>query len=163
MHEDLKFAGLLAPLDTPHHVRADEASPFREGVVLDKCNKDGSESFVHIGMRKDARLDRKLRPGMRVTVKLDKANADPAKKNHAGVAVAPSAPREELGLYWGYSTRLAASLGEVFEKCPFPEGYDLTLGTSERGTSTVDDDDFALRPYRHLLIVFGGVLGIEAR
>lgn len=35
--------------------------------------------------------------------------------------------------------------------------YDLTVGTSERGTVTVDDADFALPTYRHALIVFGGV------
>lgn len=35
--------------------------------------------------------------------------------------------------------------------------YDLTVGTSERGTVSVDDADFALPTYRHALIVFGGV------
>ena len=43
-----------------------------------------------------------------------------------------------LGFYWGYAVRLADSLSAVFSKCPFEGGYDLTLGTSERG-AVVDD------------------------
>jgi len=36
VHEDLKFVGLLNPLDAPHHLRKDEVSLYREGVVLKK-------------------------------------------------------------------------------------------------------------------------------
>ena len=52
--------------------------------------------------------------------------------------VAASAPREQLGLYWGYQVRLARNLGEVFTDSPYEEGYDLTIGTSERGDSVED-------------------------
>ncbi|CAM9498118.1 unnamed protein product [Choristocarpus tenellus] len=52
MHPSLRFAGLLNPLDAPHHVRADERSPFREGVVVDKPVKEMAGSFVEVGMRK---------------------------------------------------------------------------------------------------------------
>lgn len=45
----------------------------------------------------------------------------------------PSAPREEGGLYWGYSTRLAKGLSGLIRECPFDGGYDLKLGTSEHG------------------------------
>ncbi len=104
----------------------------------------------------------RLKPGIRVTVQFDEDNAKPSKKNHAGKATAPCAPRVEAGLYWGYETRLAGSLGDVFSGCPFPEGYDLTIGTSERGTISVNDECFVLRPFLRLLVVFGGVHGIEA-
>lgn len=50
MHPDLQFAGLLAPMDAPHHVRAEDHSPFREGVILDKTSKDGN-SLVNCGIR----------------------------------------------------------------------------------------------------------------
>ncbi len=33
VHKDLKNAGLLNPLDTPHHLRANEFSKYREGIV----------------------------------------------------------------------------------------------------------------------------------
>jgi methyltransferase len=49
MHPDLQFAGLLAPIDAPHHVRADDHCPYREGVVLDKKMPRGS--LVNCGIR----------------------------------------------------------------------------------------------------------------
>jgi Putative RNA methyltransferase len=50
MHPDLQFAGLLAPVDAPHHVRADDRCPFREGVVLDK-HSGNKGSLVNCGIR----------------------------------------------------------------------------------------------------------------
>jgi hypothetical protein len=50
MHPDLQFAGLLAPVDAPHHVRAEDHSPYREGVVLPQKSKDGA-SLVNCGIR----------------------------------------------------------------------------------------------------------------
>lgn len=47
---------------------------------------------------------------------------DPSRKSYFGKAVAPSAPREELGLYWGYQTRLASGLADVIAGCPFKGG-----------------------------------------
>lgn len=44
--------GLLNPLDSPHHMRVDEDSEYREGVVLDRPTKPGRGSFVNCGMRK---------------------------------------------------------------------------------------------------------------
>lgn len=52
MHPSLRLAGLLNPLDAPHHMRADDLCPFREGVVLDRTIKKGAGSFVDIGKRK---------------------------------------------------------------------------------------------------------------
>ena len=62
------------------------------------------------------------------------------------MVVSPSAPRTEEGLYWGYSVRLASSFGAVFTQSPYREGYDVTIGTSERGTSV---DDLELPNFRY--------------
>lgn len=78
-----------------------------------------------------------------------------------GTVVSPSAPREDNGMYWGYMTRLASSINDVFDGCPFEGGYDLKIGTSERGDKTVEEKSFKLPNYEHSLIVFGGVAGIE--
>lgn len=48
MHPDLQFAGLLPPLDMPHHLRRGDVVPFREGVVVESdasagANGDGEE------------------------------------------------------------------------------------------------------------------------
>uniref|UniRef100_H3C881 SPOUT domain containing methyltransferase 1 n=1 Tax=Tetraodon nigroviridis TaxID=99883 RepID=H3C881_TETNG len=51
-HQDLQYAGLLNPLDSPHHMRTDDECEYREGVVLDRPTKAGQGSLVNCGMRK---------------------------------------------------------------------------------------------------------------
>ena len=60
------------------------------------------------------------------------------KKKLKGKVVSPSEPRRKAGLYWGYSVRLAGSLGAVFTECPYKDMYDLTIGTSEKGDNVSD-------------------------
>lgn len=50
MHPDLQFAGLLAPIDAPHHVREGDRSKYREGIVMTKYSPNGN-SFVNCGIR----------------------------------------------------------------------------------------------------------------
>ncbi|KAG7477265.1 hypothetical protein MATL_G00092360 [Megalops atlanticus] len=157
-HQDLQFAGLLNPLDSPHHMRVDEEAEFREGVVLDRPCKAGKGSFVNCGMRKEVQIDKQLQAGLRVTVSLNKVQ-NTESKVYKGVVVAPHIPRREGGLYWGYTVRLASCLSNVFTGCPHKEGYDLTIGTSERGSNI---DSVTLHPFKHLLVVFGGLQGLEA-
>uniref|UniRef100_A0A087YDJ8 28S rRNA (uridine-N(3))-methyltransferase n=1 Tax=Poecilia formosa TaxID=48698 RepID=A0A087YDJ8_POEFO len=158
VHKDLQYAGLLNPLDSPHHMRIDEESEYREGRVLNKPPKQGKGSLVNCGMRKDVRIDKQLQPDLRVTVKLSKTQNQESRL-YKGVVVAPHVPRTEGGLYWGYTVRLASCLSSVFTESPFKEGYDLTVGTSERGSSV---DQATLSPFKHLLVVFGGLQGLEA-
>lgn len=49
MHPDLQFAGLLPPLDAPHHLRRGDVASFREGVVVDDEVSEGG-SFVDCGV-----------------------------------------------------------------------------------------------------------------
>jgi predicted SPOUT superfamily RNA methylase MTH1 len=78
--------------------------------------------------------------------------------------------REEAGYYWGYTVRRAPSLSSVFSDCEYPSGYDYTLGTSERGvpiSSILPGNNYPAHnkvlpsSFKHLLLVFGGVAGIE--
>ncbi|KAI5612908.1 putative methyltransferase C9orf114-like [Silurus asotus] len=190
-HHDLQFAGLLNPLDSPHHMRIDEEAEFREGVVVDRPCKAGKGSFVNCGMRKEVQIDKQLQPGLRVTVRLNKNQISESRvykgvvvsphvprtegglywgysvrlasclksRVYKGVVVSPHVPRTEGGLYWGYSVRLASCLSAVMTECPFKDGYDLTIGTSEKGSNV---DDANLPPFRHMLVVFGGLQGLEA-
>ena len=87
---------------------------------------------VNIGLQKDCCIDKNLTAGVRVTVRLHKDLQSNCKQIRTEV-VSPSEPREKRGLYWGYSVRLADSLSTVFSQCPYKGGYDLTVGTSERG------------------------------
>ncbi|XP_034565987.1 putative methyltransferase C9orf114 homolog [Notolabrus celidotus] len=157
-HQDLQYAGLLNPLDSPHHMRIDDESDYREGIVLDRPTKQGKGSLVNCGMRKDVRIDKQLQSGLRVTVKLN-TTQNQESKLYKGVVVAPHIPRTEGGVYWGYSARLASCLSAVFTESPYKEGYDLTIGTSERGSHL---DQTSLSPFKHLLVVFGGLQGLEA-
>jgi predicted SPOUT superfamily RNA methylase MTH1 len=80
--------------------------------------------------------------------------------------IAPSVPREEAGYYWGYTVRRAASLSSIFTECPFEEGYDISIGTSERGQSLFNLlSSSAANPLptavSHALLVFGGLGGLE--
>ena len=54
MHPDLKYAGMLPPLDAPHHLRSTEWGPFREGVVRRSAKGEGS--WVDVGLDKDAHI-----------------------------------------------------------------------------------------------------------
>lgn len=57
---------------------------------------------------------------------------------------------------------MADSISAVFEQCPFSDdGYDLKIGTSERGSKSVEDKTFGLPKFKHSLLLFGGVAGIE--
>eukprot|EP00887_Chlorella_sp_A99_P003984 scaffold11.g3984.t1 len=166
MHADLKYAGVLPPLDAPHHLRASEWGPYREGVV--RRSDPGAGSFIDVGLDTDAHIPQAragaARVGARVTLRMGDA---PAKATVNGQQVLeaqlvlPTAPREEGGLYWGYVTRIAPTLEDML-RCPFSGGgYDLTLGTSERGERT-PARDLRLPRFRRLLLVLGGPDGLEA-
>ncbi|KAI4248387.1 MAG: hypothetical protein L6R40_000946 [Gallowayella cf. fulva] len=186
MHADLKLAGSLPSLDMPHHLRSAEWCRYREGVVIEKPTddeipkkkkkrqrQDGLEakeaSFVDVGLPQRIIVPADIPPNTRVTIKLSE---DPniVITNDGGPiaasAVAPEVPREKAGYYWGYGVRAASSLSAVITECSYSDGYDLTIGTSERGTpiteltrSTSNGD--GVPEFTHMLVIFGGVAGLE--
>ena len=81
------------------------------------ANVLAESSWAYVGLQKEVLVDKRLEPGLRVTVQLDKGSAN--SKRPRGKVVSPRAPRTEDGLYWGYTVRLADSLSAVFSKCPF--------------------------------------------
>ena len=72
IHRDLQYAGVLNPTDMPHHVRANEISEYREGIVLDNSERSGS--LINVGLKKNCAVDKTLTPGLRVTIQLDLLN-----------------------------------------------------------------------------------------
>lgn len=88
-------------------------------------------------------------------------NQDLRGRKIRGKIVSPSTPRAETGVYWGYSVRLARSFSDIFGKSPYPDGYDLTIGTSDKGDNVHSIERESL-PFDHALIVFGGLQGIDA-
>lgn len=194
MHPNLRTAGLLPSLDMPHHLRANEWCDYREGIVVSaaeqrrnqshysrnkrhnkkrsyyESSEDDSDYSFHtqntFGQSRavvDTGLSQKitvpdtgLPERARITVRLQQDGAQ---------SVHPSAPRAEAGYYWGYYVRRCRSLSAVFTECPFDGGYDLSIGTSERGAPfhrVLQEGSNSLPRYKHMLIAFGGVAGIEA-
>uniref|UniRef100_A0A182WIN6 Uncharacterized protein n=1 Tax=Anopheles minimus TaxID=112268 RepID=A0A182WIN6_9DIPT len=160
LHNDLKFSGLLNPLDSQHHLRQQSEFVFREGIVTNKPIKGKKAgAFVNVGLLNDVLVDTTLETNLRVTVKMP-AGADLKSKKIRAKVVPPSQPRQETGIYWGYTVRIANSLSQVFTKSPYRGGYDMTIGTSDSGSNVHDLEPNGLS-YQHALIVFGGVLGLE--
>lgn len=68
-------------------------------------------SYVDVGLNVDISVDQKLKPGLRVTVKLPPESKELRKPY--GEVVSPDEPREKAGYYWGFTVRVANSLSEV--------------------------------------------------
>ena len=160
-HTDLQHVGLLHPLNCSHHMKQDEWSEYREGVVLDRPSKRKQNgSYVNVGLTKDVRVDMCLQPGVRITVKLQEVGSSSDEhKHYRGSVVSPLEPSER-GTYWGYTVRYAKSFSSVFSESSYSQQYDLIIGTSDKG----EDIRSVVFPekYKHCLIVFGGLAGLEA-
>lgn len=65
------------------------------------------------------------------------------------------------GVYNGYQVRVAHSIDEVFKDCPYDEGYDLKIGDSHKGDHLEFVDFKEHKFFRHALVFFGGLQGIE--
>ncbi|KOC69635.1 Uncharacterized protein C9orf114 like protein [Habropoda laboriosa] len=159
IHKDLQYAGVLNPLDAPHHLRQQDVSLYREGIVTNKPVKIGNGSHVNVGLLNDVCVDKVLTSGLRVTVKIPEGQTNPKKLK--GFIVPPDIPKSDIGIYWGYNVRLANNLTEALTQCPYKNGYDLTIGTSEKGNS-IDGIESKSMEYHHALIIFGGLSGLEA-
>jgi len=184
MHPNLRTAGAMPSLDMPHHMKANEWCMYREGVTV--AGSDNNQRFskkssfgdqgtlVECGLPAYARISASIEPNTRVTIKFAAAE-EPFMDEQTTLeaeAVAPDLPREEAGYYWGYSCRMASSLSAVFTESPYDGGYDLSLGTSERGISVSAFTNSGraaanttVNPvpndWRHMVLVFGGVAGLE--
>ncbi len=76
----------------------------------------------------DAYITQALRTNVRVTLQmgpqptqmtLQQPGLGSGQQVLFGQLAKPSSPRETEGTYWGYTTRLATSLSQVFQDCPF--------------------------------------------
>lgn len=121
---ELRYAGILPPLRTPHHPLANKAKDlkigeFREAVVT---SSSCGGVFADIGVEKPVFIPKiQLKKGKRITVKIVKRNK---------VLEATLASPDEVQEYWGYkTTAYPLFLGQVLEKRKF----DLVIATSRYG------------------------------
>ena len=160
MSEDLKLSGLMNPLESQHHLRKDEWSPYREGCVLDRP-VSGEYSWVNIGLNKDCKIDQKLPPKTRVTVKLNEKNFNNKLKYYTGTPVSMSEPFLKNGTYWGYVVRVCETYKDIINDSIYEEGYDFIIGTSDKGENYKTANFAKKKDFKHCLIIFGGISGIE--
>ena len=160
MSEDLKLSGLMNPLESQHHLRKDEWSPYREGCVLDRP-VSGEYSWVNIGLNKDCKINQKLPPKTRVTVKLNEDNFNNKLKYYTGTPVSMSEPFLKNGTYWGYVVRVCETYKDIFNDSIYKEGYDFVIGTSDKGENYKTANFNKKKDFKHCLIIFGGISGIE--
>lgn len=125
-----------------------------------------SRAMVECGLQRHVSIPIDLETDTRVTLKFA-PQTRAVEETREATAVSPDAPREEAGYYWGYSVRQASSLSNVFTECPYDGGYDISVGTSERGIGSAslldrNSDSWVEPIWSHLLIVFGGIAGLEA-
>ncbi|EPB73098.1 hypothetical protein ANCCEY_07795 [Ancylostoma ceylanicum] len=150
--------GLLNPLDAHHHLRSDDVSiPFREGVILDKPVKADRGMLCDVGLEKELELEDKIQipPATRVTVEI--TNLGTESKRYRGKLSNARKVRAKTGKYWGYSVQLATSLKEVIDR----KKFDVIIGTSPRGEPVSNMYVNTLNDV-HVLLVFGGVAGVDA-
>ncbi|MFX0097691.1 MAG: putative RNA uridine N3 methyltransferase [Candidatus Hodarchaeota archaeon] len=148
LRSELKYAGVLPPLRTPHHPTDSKLEllkdgELREGVVV-KSNR--SFSLVDVGVEKPIMLKKTNLPaGKRITVRItrnEQIQADYAKSR-------------SIREYWGYSVSITGqSLGKSLKKIP----SDIVIATSRRGVRINNVAEALVNAWqesRRVLLLFG--------
>lgn len=143
---NLRYAGLLPPLRTPHHPLQDEKGnigDYREAVVI---GVDRHGSLLEIGLHERGIADEKLKVGQRLTVRIGE------RLDNGRVAVTRVA-REQVDEYWGYEVSPAKNLADALKYLK----ADYVIGTSRYGKNLNE----AVRGIERsnpasLAVVFGG-------
>jgi len=158
---ELRYAGVLPPLRTPHHPLSDRTENLmvgehREGAVTSLVNGD---SLVDIGVERPVLVpNKRLSVNNRVTVRVTELGKHPK---------AMLANRGEIKTYWGYRvTTTNFSFGQLLKNRVF----DLVVATSRRGIPLSEAKNELARQWkssRRTLVVFGaptqGLYEIVAR
>ena len=125
---ELRYAGILPPLRTPHHplnrrIKGLKVGEYREGVTLSKTREG---TLIDIGVEQPALIVNKQLPMQkRVTVKV---------KNVEKRVEVELANRNEIPEYWGYTVTVEPkSFGTLVKR-----GFDLTIATSKYGAPLAD-------------------------
>jgi len=146
---ELRYAGILPPLRTPHHPLTDQIKDLklgehREGAVT---SSDGKGSLVDIGVEKLILVpETRLSVNTRVTVRITELGGQPK---------ATLANREKIKTYWGYQLTVSRiPLGKFLKKRPF----DLVIATSRHGKAFKEVEDKLKSQWkssRTILVAFG--------
>ncbi len=149
LRPELKYAGVLPPLRTPHHplqnrVKDLADGEYREGVTVSNTRVG---TLVDVGVERHILLPKEKIPhNTRVTVKIKKSEK---------LLEGETANRDEIPEYWGYKiTRSELTLGDFLRKHPF----DLIIATSKHGQPFLKiSEELAKRwnTSRKVIVAFG--------
>ncbi|MGB9756845.1 MAG: putative RNA uridine N3 methyltransferase, partial [Candidatus Bathyarchaeales archaeon] len=121
---ELRYAGILPPLRTPHHplnrkIKSLKVGEYREGVIISNTREG---ALIDIGVEQPALLaDKQLPMQKRVTVKIART------EKRVEVELAS---RDEISEYWGYVVTVEPkSLSALLKR----GNFDLTIATSKHG------------------------------
>lgn len=120
---NLRYAGILPPIRTPHHPLQKPAFQLKTGEIRDGVVVETGRdtSLVYLGIDKLATVPTKLSRGSRVTVKVEKIQ---------GRIECTIVPKREISIYWGYNVSVSnLPLGETIKEGRF----DLVIATSRYG------------------------------
>ena len=145
---NLRFTGILPPLQAPHHgvarsIRECRMGDLREGIVV---SRKGGYLLVDVGLEYPFRCRGEFTPGTRVTARLTSLG-----ENLSGEII----DRSKISIYWGYRVRRSKfKLGSILQR----EKFDLRIGTSRYGTGLHDvwsKISNSLKNVGSVLIAFG--------
>ncbi len=146
---ELRYAGVLPPLRTPHHplinrLKKLNIGEYREGVVVSSSTKG---SFVDVGVEQPAFiLGKRLQPNTRATVKVTQLQKQ---------FLATLAGREEIRTYWGYKVKISkVPFGQLIKK----RNFNLIVATSRKGKpimAVIDTLKEKWKTSKKILIAFG--------
>ncbi len=158
---ELRYAGILPPLRTPHHPLANRTKDltvgeYREGAILSLTE---AGSLVDIGVERPILIpDAEIPLNTRVTVRVAKLGKHPR---------AALADRDEIKAYWGYHVTVS---DVPFGKLVKSRSFDLVIATSRHGTPLMKVADELTKRWkksRNILVAFGaptqGLYDIVAR
>jgi len=146
---ELRYAGVLPPLRTPHHPLSDRVEnltvgEYREGVVLSSFM---GGSLVDVGVEHPALVSGAQLPiNSRVTVKITELGRRPK---------AALASRDEVKVYWGYHVAISDI---PFGRLVKSRQFDLVIATSRYGRPFMEVGDELGRRWKdssRTLVAFG--------
>lgn len=149
MKPELRYAGILPPLRTPHHpltkkLRDLKAGEFREGVTTSRV-KEGV--LVDVGVERPVLVrNKEIKLNKRITVRITATTPQPE---------AVVVNRKEIPMHWGFQvTASPMPLGQLIKD----HGFDLVIATSRLGTPFANIKDSILNRWKNaykVLVAFG--------
>ncbi len=102
------------PLECHHHLKKEDISEYREGVILKRPVKKNKGSWVDIGLFRDCQIEQKIPPNIRVTVKIQNYE-DNYVKFYKGNAISTLEAEKATEMFWGFNIENAHTFSECFK------------------------------------------------